>query len=498
MSVQEEAPAAPRTAKSAPWQSMPGAPQRPNFSQYGPQLAALAEQRRNLIDEIKRLQGTVQADPAGQARNAERNAHREKLNEIDERRKVQRERRAAQDAEIAKLRKQRTEISEKLRAVQAEVGGFTNVKEIDEAIDYMTRKMESSGGGLSAERRNQQRVHKLEDAKTHLLQLQPLTEAIKEITEQEVVLQQEYLAISEQVGILNKEYEEEMQKKRAKDKEAQTDGAARAEVYRQCDELRTRVSEVSQSMDNLRAERERMWAEWDAWNKEARVKYFERLEQQREQRRKEYEERRNAHKIAAKRTRAAQRQNPYVMEISACTTLVQYLKQKKMMVQRDEEERKRREAAAHFDPSQVAPAGCVVLNESKWSDKPLSKAAKKQQKQQQQKPKTSASKPAPAPAADEQKDRMLQHPEDKIRLFQMIEMEPALSLATIDDKIAQLEALKGKYESHIQTGDLVLSSGEDEEEAEEEADDGVAGSLQPAAEDGESAAPPPADAEDAA
>ncbi|CBZ29385.1 conserved hypothetical protein [Leishmania mexicana MHOM/GT/2001/U1103] len=470
MSVQEETTTARPAAKKVPWQSMPGAPTRPNFAQYGPKLAALADQRRILIDEIKKLQSSVQNDAVTQARNAERNAFFEELNEIDARRKVQRDRRAAQDAEIAKLRKRRGEISDKLREVQAEVGGFTNVREIEEAIDYMMRKMESSGGGLGAERRNQQRLHKLEDAKTHLLRLQPLADAIKEITEQEVILQQEYHAICEQIGILNREYEEKLQKKRAKDKETQADGAKRADVYKQCDELRIRVSEITQSMESLRAEREKVSSEWDAWNKEARKKYFEQLEQQREKRRKEYDERRNAHKIAAKRVRAAKRQNPYAAEISACSTLIQYLKQKKMMVQLDEEDRKRREAAAHFDPSQMAPAGCVVVSESKWSEnKPLGKAAKKQQKHQQKKNENTPTV-KPSSVANPQQDRVLQHPEDKTRLFQMIEVDPVLSLASIDDKIRHIEVLKSQYESHIQTGELVLSSGDDEDE--EAPDDG--------------------------
>ncbi|KAG5495293.1 hypothetical protein GH5_02948 [Leishmania sp. Ghana 2012 LV757] len=457
----EETPAAGPAVKKAPWQRMPGAPTKPNFAEYRPKLSALAEQRRALIDEIKKLQSSVQDDAETQARNAERNAFLEELNEIDASRRVQRERRAAQDAEIAKLRKHRVEMADKLRAVQAEVGGFTNVREIDEAIDYMMRKMESSSGGLGAEKRSQQRLHKLEEAKTHLLRLQPLTEAIKHITDQEAVLQRGYHDICERIGILNREYEEKLQKKRAKDKEAQAQGASRADVYKKCDELRARVAEITQSMEKLRAERDKATAEWDAWNNEARTRYYAQLEQQREQRRKDYEERRNARKLAAKRARAAQRQNPYVAQISACSTLMQYLKQKKMILQQEEDDRKRREAAAHFDPSRMAPAGCVVVTGSKWSDsKSLSNAAKKQRKD-----KGAATKSAAA--ANHHQHRALQHPEDKIRLFQMIEVEPALSLATIEDKIREIEVLQSKYESHILSGELVLSSGDDNDEEED-------------------------------
>ncbi|KAG5496062.1 hypothetical protein JKF63_02360 [Porcisia hertigi] len=464
MSVEEGANLVRPLAKKAPWQSMPGAPERPNFSEYGQKLSALTEQRRALIDEIKKLQSSVQNDPEKQQRDAERNEYSEQLNEIDARRKVQRDLRASQNAEIAKLRKCRAEVSEKLREVQAEVGGFTTIKEIDEAIDHMMRKMETSGGGLVAERRNQQNLQKLEEAKMHLQKLQPLTEAIKEITDNEVVLQQEYLAICEKIGILNKEYEEKLQTKRAKDKEAQASGASRAEVYKQCDELRARVAEITQSMDSLRAERDRVSSEWDAWNKEARTKYYAQLEQRREQRRKEYEERRNAHKISAKRERAAKRQNPYATEISACATLIHYLKQKKLMLQQEEEDRKKREAAEHFDPSLMAPAGCVVLNESKWSDRKTHNKPFKKQQKQQQKQKEKPPQAKPSTVSNDQKDRALHYAEDKIRLFDMIEVKPAMSQVSIDHTIAEIETAQKRYESHIQTGELVLSSGDDDED----------------------------------
>lgn len=451
-----------------PWLNSPDAPPKPDMEAHKAEVAKLVAKRRALIDEVKALHSSMQKDPASVAREEQRNACRERLNDIDARRRVTREQRAQKDGEIARLRKKRSELAESLRGIQAEVGGFKSVKEIDEAIEYMMRKMESSGGGLSAEKRNQQLLHKLQQAKSRLAELQPLTEAMKEVADQETVLQQEYLAISEQIGIHNKEYDEEMQKKRELDKEAQSQNAGRADIYKKRTEISSQIDEISQSIDALYAELRKAKDTYDTWFKEAREKYFAKQEEQREQRRKEYEERINAHKIAAKKERAAKRQNPHVMEINACMTLIQYLKQKKMMVIHDEEERKKREAAAHFDPTQVAPAGCVVLNEGKWSDnKPLSKTAKKQQKQQQkQKEKASAAKANTntAPPAAENKDRMLQHPEDKIRLFQMIEVEPVLSLGNIDEKIQQIEEKKKKYEEQIQTGDLVLSSDDDEEE----------------------------------
>ncbi|KPA84476.1 putative mitochondrial hypothetical protein [Leptomonas pyrrhocoris] len=489
MSVHEETPAPRKQPNKAAWLNSPDAPQKPNVAEHKAKVSELVAQRRALIAEVKELQSSMQKDPATVARDEERNACRQRLSDIDAKRHVLRERRAAQDAEIAKLRKKRGEIAESLRNVQAEVGGFKNVKEIDDAKEYVMRKMESSSGGLQGEKRNQVLLNKLEQAKGQLSQLQPLTEAMKEVADQETVLQQEYLAISEQIGIHNKEYDEEMQKKRALDKEAQHSNAGRSDIYKQRMEINSKINDISQTIDSMSVKFQKAMSEYDTWYREARDKYFAKQAEQREQRRREYEERINAHKIAKKQARAVKRQNPYVMEISACGTLIHYLKQKKVMLLQDEEERKKREAAAHFDPSQVAPAGFVVLNEGKWSDnKPLSKTAKKQQRQQQkQQEKASAVKvnanDAPQPAA-EAKDRLLQHPEDKIRFFQMIEVEPALSLATIDEKVHQIEEKKKQYEQHIQTGELVLSSGDDEEaeEAEEaQAEAGQPGEGEPAA-----------------
>ncbi|KPI89633.1 hypothetical protein ABL78_1298 [Leptomonas seymouri] len=473
MSVNEGTPE-PHRPRNAPWLNSPDAPKKPDAAEKKEKLSKLSAHRRELIAEAKELRKFMQRDPASLARDEERNACRQRLNEIDAKRHVMRERRTAQDAEIAKLRKKRREMTERLNSLKAEVGCFQNVEEIDEAKEYLMRKMESSGVGLRGEKHNQMTLKKLDDAKAQFLKLYPLVEAIREVTEQETVLQQEYVAISEQVGIHNKEYDEEMQKKRALDKEAHNGSAERSNLYKKFTEVSTKIDEISLTIDALHADFQKSMTEYDAWYKQAREKYFAKQEEVREQRRREYEERINAHKIAEKKARAVKRQNPYVMEISTCAMLIQYLKQKKVMALQDAEERKKREAAAHFDPSQVAPAGCVVLNESKWADsKPLSKAAKKQQMlQQKQREKASAAAKAKADAAAqssaENKDRVLHHSEEKIRLFQMIEVEPALSLATIDEKIHQIEEKKKKYEQEIKTGELLLSSSDDEEGEETE------------------------------
>lgn len=451
---------APHQASRVPWLNSSDAPKKPDAATHRTKLNELLAQRRALITEVKELQNSLHKDLSRPAYDQARKACRERLSEIDAERHGLRERRAAQDAEIAKLRKKRADIAERLRDVQAEVGVFKSVQEIDEAREYVMCRMESSGGGLQAERRNQALLSKLEHAKSHLAQLQPLTEAMREVADQETVLQQDYLAISEQIGIHNKEYDEEMQKKRALDKEAQNNSARLSKIFNERSSIRQRISDISQSIECMCAEFEKRKSMYNAWLKETR-----------EQRRKEYEEHIKAQKVAAKKAYAVQRQNPYMMEISACTTLIEYLKQKKIMMLQDEEERKKREEASHFDATQVAPAGCIVLNEGKWADnKPLSKAAKKHQKQQQkQKEKMSAAKHNDGAAAAEQptverKDRMLHYPEDKIRLFQMIEVEPALSLASIDNKIRQIEERKSKYEEHIQTGDLALLSSDSDEE----------------------------------
>ncbi|PBJ81141.1 nuclear segregation protein [Trypanosoma cruzi cruzi] len=65
------------------------------------------------------------------------------------------------------------------------------------------------------------------------------------------------------------------------------------------------------------------------------------------------------------------------------------------------------------------------------------------------------------------KNRVLQHPEDKIRLFQLINEEPPVALSAIDGAVETIRSKQKEYESHIKTGELELSSDDEEEEEEQ-------------------------------
>lgn len=452
--------------KTAPWQLAPGAPQKPDFASYRNRIRQLVDERRQFIVEIKELQTSARSNPASEIHANELKACHEALDAIDAKRKSELKLRSEKAAEISALRTEKNAKMEKVRSVKMSLTGFNTVSEIDEAIDYVMSRMERGRGGLEEEKRTAQKLQALNNAKALLHGLQPLIDEVSAISEQEVDLQKEYLEIHERVGVLNKEYEEKLQHKRAVGKEGHQWGAQRSEIYKKCDEIRSRIEDINKELDTTSAERSKVTEEWEAWNAEAKLKYFAKIEAEREARRKAMEERKNAQILAEKQARAARRQNPYLMEISACGTLLQYLKEKKIMVQRDEEERKRREATSHFDPTEVAPAGCIVLNESKWSNpKPLSKAAKKQQQQkQQQQQKVEEQKAAESKQSN--KDHLLKHPANMIRLFQMIDIEPPLSLSSLDEKAQLIKEKQQKYNDLIQSGELELSS--DHEDNDEE------------------------------
>lgn len=461
---------------------MPGAPPRPNYAAFGSKMSELNAEKRKLIDEIKELQNSVRGDRQNNAElDEERNALRQRLSEIDEQRKAQTELRSGKNTEIAKIRQQRRETEEKLRKLQNELGGLRDVREIDVAIDYIMNKMETSGGGLAAERRTVKRLHQLEEAKALLMELQPLSERIQEAEEREMLLQLEFRDIIERIGILNKEFEDQLGVKREKDQQARSTGVNRADVYKKCNDIRGKINKLDEDMNTLRAEHNKATEAWDSWCVEARAKYQAKIEAEREARHLAFLERKNAARNAQKLIRARRRQNPYELEINACDTLVQYLVDKKRMTAREEEERKRREAAASFDPVKAAPAGTVVLSESKWTNaKPLSKAARKQQEQQkkQQQKKQEDAKPEEekvVPASGSKNTarapHVMQHPEEKMRLFQLVDQSPPLSLGSIDETIKSLQTKKKEYESHIVTGEPQLSSGESESEEEGEAEE---------------------------
>lgn len=485
---------------------MPGAPQRPDHREFSALMSKLAAERRALIEQIKELQSSIRGNGNRDAADQERNELRKRIGEIDELRKKEEELRVGKNDEIAKIRKQKHEINERLRALQTELGGFADHKDIEEAIRFIMVKMETSGGGLRAERRTMRRLHQLEEAKSLLLQRQPLTEAIEEAEEREVLLQQEYREIHERIGSLNKEYEDEYKNKQNKDKAVRATGAERAEVWRKCEQLRAKVNAISNEMDKHRAEHARITADWDAWCADARGKYSAKVEAEREARRQRYLAARNASKMDGKVERAKQRLHSHELEIGACDTLAAYLLEKKAKTMREAEERAKRAAAAAFDLNKAVPQGYVVLNESKWSKPSTSRARGKAvaQPTRASKPSTAAATSAGTAAvtagssdaqanaanttttttttnsagtsssnnnnntanasASPEHGAVLQFTEDKMRLFQLINIEPPLSIAAIDSCVAAIRDKLTEYKTQASGTELELSSDESDDD----------------------------------
>lgn len=427
-----------------PWMTEPGAPARPDFSGYSKTLTELNAKKDQLLQEIKDLQGSVRTSDGNEELRTERDALRASLNEIDLVRKNERTIRIKKNEEITALRKKRRENADKVRGLQLELGGFTSVKEIDAAIEYMKRKMEWTGGGLEAEKKNNRRLHQLEEAKGLLVQLQPLTEAIQAAQEREVKLAQEYREIHERIGILNKKYEEELSKKRKLDAQVAESSSGRTEVYKKCDELRTQLNGVFEEMRKIKAERQEKIEAWDAWCVTAKQNYAAKQEAEAKKRlQQDLEEQQNA-KLEAKRARAKQRQNPFLKQIENCEVLVQYLKDKQQMINREEDKRRKALAAEAFDPRACVPDGCQVLHEGTFSKTEKTKRAV-------------------------EKKIVVRHPNEKVMLFDSIDVRPPSEPEKISECIEDVKRKKAEFESHIKAGECDLSSDhEDEGEAEKE------------------------------
>ncbi|ORC92588.1 lipoprotein, type 6 [Trypanosoma theileri] len=455
------AAAAPTAKKQMPgWMSIPGGPPEPNGAAFRAKMNRLVEERRALLAEVKTLRASLGPREGQEAVEAELSELRQRMGEIDTQRKAEQEMRFKKNEEIQKIQKIHDERLNKLHELSDGLGGFKTLKEIDEAIAYLTRKMETSGGGLAAEKRTVRQLSKLEEAKRFLLEMQPLTEAITEAKHREALLQREWQEINERVRNLKSEYNEQRMTKQQKEQELRKTGVNRQEVYKKCDEISAKIKSLSDEMNTLREEHNKAVEAWNAWREEARAKYAAKVEAERKERQRRYLEYKNAAKMEEKRARALRRQNPYEAEADACSTLVRYLRDKKAMVQREEEELARQEAAATFDPTKFLPEGAVLLNDGKKrtdANKGGALGKKNKQQQQQQKPKAGTAK-----------NRVLQHSEDKIRLFQLINEEPPLALAAIDASVERIRAKQVEYESHKKTGELELSSDDDEEEEEEE------------------------------
>ncbi|KAF5225747.1 putative nuclear segregation protein [Trypanosoma cruzi] len=442
-----------------PWLSMPGGPKEPNSAAFRAKMSALAEEKRALLNEVKQLRASLGPREGREESGKELDGLRQRMGEIDNQRKVEQEMRFKKNEEIQRIQKLHDERVSRLRELSDDLGGFTTIKEIDDAIAFVTRRMETSGGGLGAEKRAVRQLSKLEEAKRYLVELQPLTEAITEAKHREAMLQREWQEINERIRNLRTEYNEQRATKQQKEQEIRSSGVNRAEIYKKCEEINGKITKLSGEMDRLREEHNKAMEAWNTWREEARAKYIAKMEEERKERRRRYLERKNAAKIEAKRARALRRQNPYEAEIDACKTLLRYMQDQKVMVQREEVELARKRAAATFDPTNFLPEGAVLLNDGKKFSEPHKAApGGKSKTKQNQKQKSESAPP---------KNRVLQHPEDKIRLFQLINEEPPVALSAIDGAMETIRSKQKEYESHIKTGELELSSDDEEEEEEQ-------------------------------
>jgi hypothetical protein len=439
------------------WMSMPGGPKQPNFSDFQSKMQALGQQKSKLFEQLKDIQvraGASKEDAARDAVDAERRELRNRMNEIDAVRKAQREAQSAKNEQIAKTRKQKQEVEQKLKELSTELGAFRELSDVDAAIDHIMIKMETGASGtLAAEKRALKRLNQLEEAKSLIMQLQPLAEAISVAEDKEAELQREYRAIHERIGTLNREFEEKATAKSEKDKELRKSGVDRSALQKEREDVRANLTKVSAEMTALRESFNKQVAAWDAWKEEARAKYQAKIEAERAERALRFKMRQDAAKYERKKARAAARLNPREAEIHACQTLIRYLQDRVTMMRRDEEERKRRQAASTFDPASCAPPGTVfAANDAVPATK---------------RPSSGKAGKAASPQATLDK-KVIQHSEEKIKLFALVKVDSPMTVGNVPEAVEQLRAKQKEFEALIKTGTAELSSSSDEE-AEEDA-----------------------------
>lgn len=429
------------------WMNIPGGPKEPNFQDFRNKMQTLNTQKTKLFDNLKELQGRAgpRDDADRDAVNSERQELRRRMNEIDANRKKERDARSTKNEEISRTRRQRAEIEGKLKELSNELGAFRELSDIEMAIDHIMVRMETSGGGLSSEKKAIKRLSQLEEAKSLLLQLQPLQEAIADADDREASLQQEYREIHERIGSLNKEYDDQYSVKQSKDKDAQKSTVDRTALFKERDDYRQKITKLNEEMTALRESFNTEKEAWETWREEAIKKYAEKMDAERKERDRRRNEYMNAEKIARKQVRASKRQNPYESQIGASSTLVRYLRDRIVMSQRDEEERKRRVAMASFDPTASAPSGFALAAPIELPKQKKAKATK----------------------SEEKTERTIQHNEEKKRLFALVDVPAPATLSEVEKTIELLKKKQAEYESHIKTGDLVLSSDDEEEEEKE-------------------------------
>lgn len=457
---------APRTGQKPGWMSIPGGPKEPIWTDFTASVQKLNSEKSKLFDRIKELNGLIGSRDDNNPAAQERRELQSRLNEIRDRRQSERDvSRNAKD-EMQQVRNEKAKVESQLRALTAELGMFQSLEEINMAINHIMYRMETGTAGIRAEKKTHDRLVKLERAKTLLLDLQPLQDAIEEHDSREYELQQEFRDISERMKQLSQEMDTVMDERKEHDAKYKKTAEDRQKLFDERRSVSDKISSIITQINELRAQFDKDRKAWDEWRVVAQQKYTEKIEAEREERQRKYRERQQALRNERKKDKIAKRRNPYVKEIEVCSTLIQYLKDKSIMHQKSEEERKRRKEAENFDPTVSAPTGTVLLK-PKFDEICLGTKKSKSKKDKEKAKAKEASAAAVVTKDDSESTRAVQHSHDKHRLFDAVGVVAPTSIADFTSTIASLQAKQKEFESHIKTGDIDVSSSEDEAEEEQ-------------------------------
>eukprot|EP00744_Colponema_vietnamica_P006771 GILI01009816.1.p1 GENE.GILI01009816.1~~GILI01009816.1.p1 ORF type:complete len:479 (+),score=132.93 GILI01009816.1:28-1464(+) len=454
----------PRSGQKPAWMSIPGGPKEPVWADFTSKVQKLNAEKTKLFDRVKELNAALGTRDDNNPAAVERRELQGRLNEIREKHQGERDVSKGKRDAIQQVRNDKAQIEAQLRTLTSELGMFQSLEEINKAIDIIQYRMETgAAGSLSGEKKTQSRLMKLENAKSLILKLQPLQEAIYVSEERENELHAEFKEVSERMKQLNVELSGVMDERKVLDSQNKKSSEDRQKIFDERRSVSDKISEVMTQINALRTEFDNDRKAWDEWRIVAQKKYTEKIEAEREERNRKWRERQEALRNERKKEKIAKRRNPYVKEIEVCTSLIQYLKDKSVMQQKSEEERKRRREAENFNPNE-APQGTVLLK-PKFDEICLGvKKSKSKKDKEKAKAKEAAESATSAVVAEADNDRSVQHSQDKRRLFDIVGVEAPISINAFSAAIASIQAKQKEYESHIQTGNVDVSSSEDEAE----------------------------------
>ena len=448
--------------KKPGWMSIPGGPKEPRFEDFMSKVQVLNAEKSKMFDKIKELNERIGTRDSSSPVDIERAELRSRMDVIrkqqDEERNASKEKRDS----IQSIRGRKQDAERQLRELTAELGAFSSVEEIDKAIDHVMLKLETGRGSLAEERRTAQRLTKLEKAKGLLLNLQPMQDAIEEAEIKERELQQEFREIADRVKQLSKDFAETLEQKKAVDSANNSTFEQRKALMDERKKYSTRIDEIREKTTALREEFDGQRKEWDAWKEVAQQKFKEKMDAERAERDRIYNERREAARNERKKDKIALRRNPHAKEIDVCSVLTRYLKDKVLMNKRDEEERLRRDQrTAEFNPLTCAPEGFKL---AKPTIEEICVGPKKTSKKKKDKEKERAKAAAVATGEAEKKPTGMTHPAEKARLFVLLGVAAPSSTAECEKAIAEISAKQKEFESHIISGPVDVSSSEEDVE----------------------------------